>query len=78
VQDGRPRRLPESLGFREGATSVHTSRTMMLEELSLLLAKVGSNGKAASYVSAIVNENVLGKPTQTTRQPSGGGSLSWN
>lgn len=68
MQDSRPRQLPESLGFREGATSVHTSRTMMLDELSLLLAKVSANGKAASYVSAIVDDNALGKPTQTTRQ----------
>jgi hypothetical protein len=67
-RDRRLQQLPESLGFREGTTSVHTSRTMMLDELSLLLAKVNSNGKADSYVSAIVEENVLGKPTQTTRQ----------
>jgi hypothetical protein len=67
-RDGKPRQLPESLGFREGTTSVHTSRTMMLDELSLLLAKISSNGKADSYVSAIVEENILGKPTQTTRQ----------
>src|SRR4051794_38094075 len=67
-RDGRPRQLPEALGFREGATSVHTSRTMMLDELSLLLTKVSPNGKATSYVTAIVNENALGKPTQTTRQ----------
>ncbi len=60
--------MPGVLGFREGAASVHTSRTMMLGELSLLLAKVGANGKATSYVSAIVDENALGKPTQTTRQ----------
>lgn len=68
MQDSKPRQLPESLGFREGATSVHTSRTMMLDELSLLLAKVSANGKAASYFSAIVDDNALGKPTKTTRQ----------
>ena len=68
MQDSKPKQLPESLGFREGTTSVHTSRTMMLGELSLLLAKVSANGKAESYVSAIVDENALGKPTQTTRQ----------
>ncbi len=55
-------------GFRAGMSSVHTSRTMMLNELSLLLARVSPNGKADSYVSAIVDENTLGKPTQTTRQ----------
>ena len=68
MQNSKARQLPESLGFREGATSVHTSRTMMLDELSLLLAKVSANGKAASYVSAIVDDNALSKPTKTTRQ----------
>jgi hypothetical protein len=62
------KKLPKSLGFREGITSVHTSRTMMLDELSLLFAKVIANGKTDAYVRAIVDENVLGKPTQTTRK----------
>lgn len=60
--------LPGSLGFRDGAASVHTSRTMMLSELSLVLEKVGSGAKADAYLAAIVEENALGKPTQTTRQ----------
>ena len=68
MQDSKARQFPQSLGFREGTTSVHTSRTIMLDELSLLLANVSPNGKAVSYVSAIVNENALGKPTRTTRQ----------
>lgn len=68
VQDRKAKSLPEKLGFREGTTSVHTSRTMMLKELSLLLEKVGSNARANAYRAAIVDENALGKPTQTTRQ----------
>jgi hypothetical protein len=60
--------LPEALGFRDGTASVHTSRTMMLVELSLLLEKVGANARPDAYLAAIVDENVLGKPTQTTRQ----------
>jgi len=59
--------LPESLGFRNGTSSVHTSRTMMLEELSLLLDKVGPDKAADAYLDAIKAENVLGKPTQATR-----------
>lgn len=58
----------ESFGFRNGTTSVHTSRTMMLDELALVLEKVGANAKADAYLAAVVEENVLGKPTQTTRQ----------
>jgi hypothetical protein len=60
--------FPDGLGFRDGAASVHTSRTMMLKELSLLLEQVSSDAPAAAYGSAIVEENVCGKPTQTTRQ----------
>ena len=48
--------MPASFGFRERTTSVHTSRTIMLDELSLL-EKVGSSGKANAYDSAIVNDN---------------------
>lgn len=35
VIENRKSRLPVSRGFRDGASSVHTSRTMMLAELSL-------------------------------------------
>jgi hypothetical protein len=56
------------MGFRNGATSVHTSRTMMLRELTLLLAHVGADAPASKYLDAIVDNNVLGKPTRSTRQ----------
>jgi hypothetical protein len=68
VTNGRTSRLPESLGFREGRSSVHTSRTMMLSELSLLLEHVQPEAKAEQYLAAVVEENILGKPTQTTRK----------
>jgi Putative inner membrane protein (DUF1819) len=68
LREGRRINLPKSLGFRDGISSVHTSRTMMLEELSLVLQNVSSNATAKVYLDAIVDENVLGKPTQTTRQ----------
>jgi hypothetical protein len=58
----------KSFGFRNGTSSVHTSRTMMLDELSLVLEKVSATARPHAYLSAIVEENVLGKPTQTTRQ----------
>lgn len=60
--------LSETLGFRNGTASVHTSRTMMLKELSLLLDKVPADAGVDTYFAAITTENVLGKPTQTTRQ----------
>jgi hypothetical protein len=56
------------MGFRNGATSVHTSRTMMLRELKLLLVHVSADAPASKYLDAIVDDNVLGKPTRSTRQ----------
>ncbi len=61
-------RFPESLGFRSGSMSVHTSRTMMLEELGLVLDRVSQIARKGEYELAIVEQNVLGKPTRTTRQ----------
>ena len=68
VTERRKIKLPESLGFRDGTSSVHTSRTMMLGELSLVLEHVGAKAKSDEYRSAVVEQNVLGKPTQTTRK----------
>jgi hypothetical protein len=48
--------------------SVHTSRTMMLQELRLLLNRVDAEAPASDYVAAIMDDNVLGKPTRSTRQ----------
>ncbi len=70
VQATKAAPYPESLGFRDGTSSVHTSRTMMLGELSLVLEHVGPKAKADEYVAAVVEQNVLGKPTQTTRKRS--------
>lgn len=41
---------------------------MMLEELSIVLDKVGDKSVAKKYVAAIVDENILGKATQATRE----------
>ncbi len=68
--ENRKVKLPESLGFREGSSSVHTSRTMMFGELSLVFEQVARNAKRDDYFTAIVEQNVLGKPTQTTRKRS--------
>ena len=62
--------FPESLGFRTGANSAHTSRTMMLAELALVLNRVDANAPAEAYRSAMIEDNVLGKPTRTTGECS--------
>ena len=60
-------RFPRSMGFREGVSSVHTSRTMMLEELTLVFEQVDPSASVTDYQDAIIEKNVLGKPTRTTR-----------
>jgi len=65
-----PIAFPESLGFRSGTASAHTSRTMMLQELSRVLNHVPATASPAAYQEAIIEDNVLGKPTRTTRERS--------
>jgi alkylated DNA nucleotide flippase Atl1 len=55
------------LGFRSSVGSVHLSRTIMLQELSLTLDGVPSHAPASRYREAIVEENLLGKATRSTR-----------
>ena len=55
------------LGFRFGINGPHAARTMMLNDLRLLLAHTSPQSKQAEYVSAIVDSNVLGKPTRKSR-----------
>jgi hypothetical protein len=43
---------------------------MMLDELSLVLEQVGASARLEDYTAAIVEQNTLGKPTQTTRRRS--------
>ncbi len=70
VTESRKPKLPKSLGFREGMSSVHTSRTMMFTELSLILDQISLKAKTDEYLVTIVDQNALGKPTQTTRKRS--------
>ena len=42
----------------------------MLQELSLVLNHVAANAPATAYRQAIIDDNALGKPTQTTRERS--------
>src|SRR5271157_1865110 len=62
--------LPEVFGFRNGNSSVHTSRTMMLAELDQLLAGTAANSPKQSYWEASIEHNVLGKRTPVTRKRS--------
>jgi hypothetical protein len=56
-----------TLGFRFGDKGTHTSRTIMVEELTALLRACPPDAKRADYVRAATEENCLGKQTVATR-----------
>lgn len=58
----------EDVGFRSGAKGTHSSRTMMLEELRLVLNAAPAEAKRADYAAAIIDGNCLSKPTSSTRR----------
>lgn len=57
-------------GFRWGDRGTHTSRTIMLKELSALLANCPPDASRDDYLSAILKDNCLGKRTAATRKLS--------
>jgi hypothetical protein len=57
-------------GFRSGERGTHTSRTMMLEELSHLLEAVPGDVVREQYADAVMEQNCLGKRTAATRKLS--------
>lgn len=60
--------LLTQLGFRFGINGPHAARTMMLDDLRLLMAHTPPQATRADYVSAVVDSNVLGKPTRKARE----------
>lgn len=57
-------------GMSNEPAGTHTSRTIMLDELSALLASCSRNASYEDYVAAVVDANVLGKSTLATRKKS--------
>ena len=57
-------------GFYTGKWGTLTSRTIMLEDLSLLLEIIPPDAKRIAYANAILDDNCLGKPTVATRKES--------
>jgi hypothetical protein len=60
----------ERVGFRFGDKGTHTSRTIMLDELRAVLANCRPDATRAHYLSAIHEDNCLGKRTTATRKLS--------
>src|SRR5947209_11015267 len=60
--------LANEYGFVNEPVGAHSSRTMMLAELRLLLAACQQSASLEEYRSAIIDENVLLKQTVATRK----------
>jgi hypothetical protein len=58
----------EAFGFKVSEGGAHTSRTIMLKEITRLLASADARAGTEDYRRLVLSENVLGKRTQTTRQ----------
>lgn len=56
------------MGFRSGEKGVHNTRTIMLSELDTLLNALPEEAPNAKYRSAVVDENLLAKNTDSTRR----------
>ena len=57
-------------GFRSGSLGTHSSRTIMLADIQTLLASVPKDVPKDAYRHAILEDNVLGKKTASTRRAS--------
>lgn len=66
------RKIQERLGFRIGDRGTHSSRTIMLAELRLLLDALPADTPKIDYLDAIIKDNILGKRTVSTRKYSAG------
>lgn len=60
----------ERFGLKFTSGGSHISRTMMLCELELVLQNVPAGADPTTYRESILNQNVLGKATESTRQKS--------
>lgn len=57
-------------GYRWGEKGTHTSRTIMLDELRAVLAHCRPDATRSAYLTAIHDDNCLGKRTAATRKLS--------
>lgn len=67
VESGKERVELAELGFVEGPRGVHTSRTMMLAELALVMDSGRGGSGPRAVRAAIVEDNLLGKATRSGR-----------
>ena len=60
----------EAFGLKFSMGGAHISRTMMLKELERTLEVVPAGSRTTDYRDAILQRNILGKSTDSTRQKS--------
>lgn len=60
----------EKFGFVAGPSGPHSSRTMTLDDLRVVLDAVPAGADFADYQRAVVDENLLGKSTESNRKGS--------
>ena len=66
-KDG-PAQSADIAGFRFGEKGTHSSRTMMLDELTMLFQATPATATRKDYMAAIVEMNCLAKPTAVSRR----------
>ena len=65
-----PRKEAAAWGFRSGERGTHSSRTIMLDELSQLMDAAPAKARRADYTRAVMDDNCLGKRTAANRTHS--------
>jgi hypothetical protein len=60
--------LPEIFGFRNGDRGVHSSRSMMFDDLSLVMESTESGRSYRGYRQELDGENLLGKRTGVNKE----------
>lgn len=58
----------DAFGFKSSEGGAHISRTIMLREIAQLLGRAPATMSLDDYRRVMVEENLLGKATETTRQ----------
>jgi len=64
----RRQHLLTKLGFRFGTNGPHAARTMMLDDLRVLLSAVPQEALEGDYANQVMDMNILGKPTKKARE----------
>lgn len=57
----------ELFGINFSGGGAHISKTMMLNEIEILLSSIKSDASLADYINEIVEKNILNKKTESTR-----------